>query len=183
MSTTSADRYSNTLIFLHWFTLLLLIGVYGCIEARSLFEKGSDMRELMKALHYMLGLTVLLTTMFRLVVRMKSPSPPIVPPPSRVMSWVASIVHILLYALMIAMPIVGWLTLSAAGKAVPFYGLELPSLVAESEVLADKLKDLHKTVGNYSYYLIALHALAGLYHHYVWHDNALLRMLPKRLDG
>jgi len=46
----SGARYSRPLIVLHWFTLLLLVGVYGFIEARELFEKGTDVRELMKAM-------------------------------------------------------------------------------------------------------------------------------------
>jgi len=70
--------------------------------------------------------------------------------------------------------------LSAAGKPVPFYGLELPALIAENKDLADTIKETHKTIGNLGYFLIAIHALAGVYHHHVRRDNTLLRMLPGR---
>src|SRR5690606_34035511 len=92
----------------------------------------------------------------------------------------AQLVHVLLYILMIAMPLAGWLLLSAAGKPIPFYGLELPALMGESKAVADAVKETHKTVGQLAYYLIAAHVLAGLYHHYVRRDNALLRMLPAK---
>ncbi len=181
MTTTySRARYSRPLIVLHWFTLLLLAGVYGFIEARELFEKGTEIRELMKAMHYMLGLTVLLTVVLRLFFRLRSQVPAIEPVPHWLMHGSAQLVHLLLYVLMIGMPIAGWLMLSAAGKPIPFYGLELPALIAENKDLADTVKETHKTIGNLGYFLIAIHALAGVYHHHVRRDNTLLRMLPGR---
>ncbi|PKO24959.1 MAG: cytochrome B [Betaproteobacteria bacterium HGW-Betaproteobacteria-8] len=179
MSTTNhAERYSRPLVFLHWFTLVLLVAVYGFIELRELFPKGTDARELMKTIHYMLGLTVLLTVMVRLYFRVSSHTPAIRPAPHWLLHRVAQGAHLLLYALMIGMPVAGWLMLSAAGKPIPFYGLELPSLLAEDKILADSIKTIHKTVGNVGYALIALHALAALYHHHIRRDNTLLRMLP-----
>lgn len=76
------------------------------------------------------------------------------------------------------MPIAGWLILSAEGKSIPFFGLTLPTLIAENEHLAKTIEEVHKTVGSVGYYIIGLHVLAGLYHHYIRHDNALIRMLP-----
>ncbi|MGE5758408.1 MAG: cytochrome b, partial [Sideroxydans sp.] len=78
------------------------------------------------------------------------------------------------------MPITGWLLLSATGKPVPFFGLELPALIGENKDLAKTLKDIHEFVGTAGYYLIGLHAAAALYHHYIVRDNTLLRMLPDR---
>ncbi|HLY96193.1 MAG TPA: cytochrome b/b6 domain-containing protein, partial [Sideroxyarcus sp.] len=74
----------------------------------------------------------------------------------------------------------GWLLLSATGKPVPFFGLELPALIGENKDLAKTLKDIHEFVGTAGYYLIGLHAAAALYHHYIVRDNTLLRMLPDR---
>ena len=75
---------------------------------------------------------------------------------------------------------VSWLLLSAEGKPVPFFGLELPALVGTDAALADSLKTLHETIGTAGYYLVGLHAAAALFHHYSIHDNTLLRMLPQR---
>jgi cytochrome b561 len=61
---------------------------------------------------------------------------------------------------------------------VPFFGLELPPLIAVNRPLGASIRELHETVGNVGYFLIGLHALAGLYHHYFVRDNALKRILP-----
>ena len=79
---------------------------------------------------------------------------------------------------MIGMPIGGWLMLSAKGEAIPFYGLTLPALVSPNEELAELIEEIHETVGVAGYYLIGLHALAALLHHYLIRDNTLQRMLP-----
>ncbi len=83
-----------------------------------------------------------------------------------------------LYALMIGMPLLGWLTLSAEGKPIPFFFVQLPALVNESKSVADWAKELHETGGTIGYFLIAMHAAAALFHHYVVGDNTLRRMLP-----
>jgi cytochrome b561 len=91
---------------------------------------------------------------------------------------VAKAMYLALYAFLIAMPILGWLTLSAAGKPIPFFGLELPALIGIDEVSAHSLEDIHETIGVIGYYLIGLHASAALFHHYFMRDDTLLRMLP-----
>lgn len=88
--------------------------------------------------------------------------------------------HGLLYAFLILMPLLGWLTLSAGGKPIPFFGLELPALVGPDKALASTVKEIHETIGTVGYYLIGLHAAAALYHHYFVHDDTLRRMLPQR---
>ena len=81
---------------------------------------------------------------------------------------------------MLGMPLAGWLILSAAGKPIPFFGIHLPALIAENKDLSKLIKEVHETVGTIGYFLIGLHALAALFHHYVLRDNTLLRMLPGR---
>jgi cytochrome b561 len=68
--------------------------------------------------------------------------------------------------------------LSAEGKPITFFGWQLPALVLENQHLADQIKEVHEAIGSTGYFLIGSHALAALYHHYVMHDNTLLRMLP-----
>jgi len=88
--------------------------------------------------------------------------------------------HAILYLFMIAMPLMGWLVLSGSGKPVPFFGATFPALMPENETLAKAIKEVHETVGSAGYFLIGLHALAGLFHHYILRDNTLLRIAPKR---
>jgi cytochrome b561 len=81
---------------------------------------------------------------------------------------------------MVAMPLLGWLVLSAGGKPIPFFGLELPALLAPNKELGHQIKEVHELGGNLGYALIGGHAAAALFHHYVMRDNTLVRMWFKR---
>lgn len=171
-------RYGSISIGLHWLTLAILIGVYACINLTDLYPKGSEPREALKTWHFMLGLTVLVLVTLRLVNRLTGASPVVSPPLPLWQQRLASAIHIALYALMLAMPMLGWLLLSAAGKPIPFFGAHLPALLAENKDLAEQLKEVHETIGTIGYFLIGAHALAALFHHYLTRDNTLVRMLP-----
>lgn len=174
------ERYGNLSIILHWLMLLLFIGVYATIELREFYPKGSDFREALKTWHFMLGLSVLLLVTLRIFVRATSPTPRITPTPAKWQELAAKLAHLALYGLMIVMPILGWLLLSAAGKPIPFFGWELPALVAKNKALAGQIKEIHETIGVLGYYLIGFHAMASLYHHYILKDDTLTRMLPAK---
>jgi len=172
------QRYGTLSIALHWLMFLLMVAVYATIELRGLFPKGSDPREAMKALHFMLGLSVLLLVILRIYAKVTSATPIITPGLSPLQDYAAKLGHLALYGLMVVMPVLGWLMLSAAAKPIPFFGLALPPLIAENKELAKSLKEIHETIGVIGYYLIGIHVLAVLYHHYIRKDNTLARMLP-----
>jgi superoxide oxidase len=176
----TTDRYGSVSIGLHWLTLALLIGVYACINLTDLYPKGSPPREALKAWHFMLGLTVLVLVAVRLLNRLFGRAPAVVPPLPVWQTRLARLIHIALYALMVIMPILGWLILSAAGKPIPFFGVQLPALLAQNKDFADQLKEVHETIGTIGYFLIGAHALAALFHHFITRDNTLVRMLPGR---
>ena len=175
----TGNRFSSLTIGLHWLMLLLIIAVYACIELRGFYPKGSDPREALKIWHFMLGLTVLLLVGLRIYARFTSTIPPITPEIARWQSQLAKLTHFALYAFMIVMPLLGWLVLSASGKPIPYFGLELPALVAKNKELASAVKEIHETIGVIGYYLIGLHSMAALYHHYFLKDDTLKRMLPR----
>lgn len=164
-------------IALHWFMLLLLAAVYACIQLRELYPRGSDIREGLKTWHFMLGLSVFALVWIRLLARWRTPLLSRTPGLAR---WPAAAGHIALYGLMIAMPLLGWLTLSAEGDAVPFFGLVLPPLATPDKALAERVGGLHETLGVAGYWLIGLHATAALFHHYVLRDATLRKMIPRR---
>lgn len=172
--------FGRPLIALHWVTLLLIVLVYACIELRVLYPKGSDIRENLKQLHFMFGLAVFVLVWVRLAARLASPTPPIVPAPPRWQMAIAHLSEFAIYLFMIAMPLLGWLILSAGNKPVPFFGLQLPALVGEDREFAKQLEGVHELVGKVGYFLIGIHAAAALVHHYLQRDNTLTRMLPGR---
>lgn len=172
-------RYNRLSIALHWLMVLLIAAVYAVIELKGIYPRGSEPREAMKMWHFMLGLTVLVLVLVRIAVRLKQgKAPAITPPIARWQAVLAKLTHLSLYALMLGLPLAGWLILSLSGKPIPFWGLELPALVGENKDLAGTLKELHETAGKVGYGLIGLHAVAALFHHYIQRDNTLTRMLP-----
>jgi cytochrome b561 len=176
---STAERYGFVTIGLHWLTFAVLIGVYACINLTEVYPKGSVMRESLKSWHFMLGLTVLMLAATRLAIRLMRHSPAITPPLPPWQEKLGGFMHLTLYGLMIAMPVLGWLMLSAAGKPIPyFFGGLLPPLLTENSDVAHQLKEVHEVIGTVGYFLIGAHAFAGLFHHYVMRDNTLVRMLP-----
>lgn len=179
----TAIRYNSVSIALHWLMLLLFIAVYASIEFSGAFPKGSDSRSTLKALHFSFGLLVFFMVWLRLAMRLLSPPPSLEPSLPYWQRQAARLAHAALYALMIALPLAGWLALSAAGKPINFFGLEFSALIDENISIARPIRKLHKTVGNAAYLLIGLHAALALFHHYVRRDNTLRRMLPKQRNG
>ena len=162
----------------HWATRVLLAAVYALIEFKGIFPKGSDAREAMKHWHFVLGLTVFGFVALRLLLRAAVPAPAIVPAPAAWQQRVATAMHVALYAFLLAMPLLGWLTLSAKSTPVPFFGWELPALLAPDKELARSLKEVHEAIATLGYALVGVHAAAALFHHYVMRDNTLVLMLP-----
>ena len=176
---TTPNRYSAASVALHWLMLLLLVAVYAAIELREFYPKGSAPREALKTWHFMLGLSVFALVWLRVLARLFTPSPVALDEPA----WrrlIAKATHLALYALMIGMPVAGWIILSAEGKPIPFFGIALPALTARSDALAGQVEELHELGGTIGYWLVGLHAAASLFHHYVLRDGLLFRMLPSR---
>lgn len=176
--TTKRQHYATISIVLHWTMFLLIVGGYACILLRENFERGSDLREGLKTWHFIIGLTILLLVIVRIAARLLTVRPPITPQPPARQMLLSKAVHWALYAFMLGMPLLGWTILSAEGKMIPFYGLELFPLVNPDKALADQVQELHETIGTIGYYLIGIHAAAALLHHYFYKDDTLRRMLP-----
>jgi cytochrome b561 len=178
-TTTQTQRYSTASIAMHWLMVLAFIGIYAAVNLIDVFPKGSDTRQLAKNMHFSFGLLVFGLVWLRLLFRVMGTTPPIVPAPPVWQDRLAKLLHLALYGLMVAMPLLGWFALSAFGKPIPFFGLALPALVAENKELGRSIMEVHELGGNLGYLLIGGHAAAALFHHYWIKDNTLRRMLIK----
>lgn len=176
----SATRYGSAMITMHWLMLLLLAAVYALMELREFYPSGSAPRELMKAWHYTVGLGVFVLTGIRLGIRLGQPMPLIEPALVRWQHLLSKAVHGALYLLLLVMPVLGWLALSAEGETSLVNGLDLPALIGTDKAAAEVLHEAHEIIGSLGYVLIGLHAAAALYHHYFLRDNTLTRMLPSK---
>lgn len=171
-------RFSRWQIRLHWLTLLAIALTYGAIEAADFLPKDTSARDAVTLLHFNFGALVWVLMLVRLGLRWGRPDPAIVPAPPRWQMTAARLVHGLLYATFLALPVLGVLSLAYGGKQWSLLGLAVPDFVTPARTTGKALKEIHETLANAGYFLIGLHAAAALLHHYVLHDSALLGILP-----
>jgi cytochrome b561 len=130
--------------------------------------------------HKWIGVTVLALMCLRLVWRLAHRPPPLPTMPA----WqrrAAVGVHWALYALLLAIPVSGWLYSSAAGVPTVYLGLwQLPDLVAKDKALADLLRLAHVALNFALLALVVVHVAAALKHHFVDRDGLIVRMWPGR---
>ena len=179
-----SDRaiYGKVYRVLHWGMAFLVISALAVIEFKGLLPKGRLRHEFVH-LHTQLGLVVLFLFWIRLYWRMRHAAPPITPSPSKMQKLAASIMHATLYILMAAIPLLGVLALQSKGKPVDFFGHGLPVLLGEDQGLPYSLilRNFHEWAGDLLIGLILLHLAIALLHHYLWRDDALMRMMPYKL--
>lgn len=175
----STERYGTLSIAMHWLTAVLMVAVYALIELHEALGRTPLARS-MEDWHSMVGLLILLLVLARLPLRLLQPVPVIKP---ALVAWqhkLSVAAHLALYGLMLVMPLLGWLLLSAEGHDVAFLGIPLPALTAADSAFADQVKEVHEVIGTFGYALIGVHTAAAIFHHHFLRDNTLLRMLPKR---
>lgn len=173
----AAPRYSATSRRLHWLMAALVVLAYVLITSRGWFERGSDPRLFVVQGHFWVGIAVFALVLPRLLARFASPTPEIVPPLNPLTRLASTVTHIALYAFLLLQPLMGMLVVFLERGGIPLGGLMLPSPFELNPHLAQRIEDLHITVGTAFYYVIALHIAAVLWHHFARRDNVLKRML------
>lgn len=172
------DKYSGLQIGIHWLVFLLVVVAYAAMELRGFFPRSD--RPVINMIHVSCGISIFVLMIARLLVRLKSPAPPIVPKPSPMMTGFAHLGHLVIYLLFIALPAIGMVMMYYRGNSWFAFGLTMPFAAQSNFALVDSLKGLHVLLANIGYFVIGLHALAALLHYYLWKDNTLLRMMPRK---
>lgn len=174
------ERYGPVAVAFHWLVAVLVVGLLalGLYMAR-LPDAGFDKKKIVLILyHKEYGILVLLLVAARIAWRSRGPLPWLEKAPA----WqklAARFVHLWLYALLIALPLTGWLMSSAASLPVSFFGLGyLPDLLPHDDYLFHAFIAIHKWLAYTLIALLAVHAGAALWHHYVKRDATLKKMLP-----
>jgi cytochrome b561 len=166
------------LVALHWLTLLCVVSAVVLILIRDEVA-GRAMRQWLLDGHRHFGVLVLLLFVARVALRIRSGKLPPGGDPSRLTRAAAALVHAALYALLLALPLLGWALNDALGKPAHLLGVALPALVGVDEDLADTLLTWHQDAAWLLLGLVLLHAAAALWHHFVLRDGVLRTMLPK----
>lgn len=175
---TGTRAYTRTAVYLHWLMALLVFVTFPVGLVMHEMALSPDKLRML-SYHKWLGVTVFILVMARLLWRaMHKPAPLDISMPQ----WqrmAAQAVHVLLYALLFAIPPSGWLMSSAKGFQTVYLGmLPLPDLLAKDKVLGDVLSALHEVLNVTLLALVAAHIAAALKHHFIDHDGTLARMLP-----
>ena len=177
------DRYDLPMMALHWAIALLIIAAFVLIQVVDGMPRGPERSALM-GLHKSMGVTVILLVLLRLVWRRISPPPALPTGTVPLMALAAKGGHLALYALMIAVPVVGVLMSQAKGRPVEVWGMfALPALVGENREFGKPLEEAHELLGNLILVVAGLHAAAAIFHQWVLKDGLLSRMLPWGASG
>jgi cytochrome b561 len=177
----STERYGAVTQTLHWLTvaLVILAWVLGQV-GESLGSHSAEQIALF--VHMSAGLLIIALLALRLAWRAVDAPPG--PEPSR-LGWVveksATLTHVVLYLLLIAVPVTGIVLQFARGRGVPLFGLgEIASPWIADRGFSRSVKEVHEVLANAMIIVAALHAAAALIHHWVFGDRTLARMLPSR---
>lgn len=172
--------YGSSQKAIHWVVFLLVIGLYGLTYAEDLFPRGDPNRDLVWWFHISFGLLLFALVILRVSLRLVYGAPELPSEMRPLERWLAKIAHLLLYALLVAIPVLGILLTWFRGDALSFFGLfTIPSPFLPDRPTAGFIKELHELCANLILALAGLHAIAALWHHFVRKDDVLKRMLPR----
>lgn len=179
---TEKLRYDTVAITLHWviaLAIILMLVLGNVMEGLPDSIKFSAY-----AFHKSLGISILALSIFRLIWRFLTPPPALPSGMKSAEKILARGAHWALYFLMIAMPLSGWLLVSASRKyPTIFFGLgEVPFIPMpagiDGKATAKAIGEMHELFANGAILLLLLHIAAALKHHFITKDNTLTRMLP-----
>jgi len=177
-SPASGTRFTDVAIGLHWLIAVAIIGT---------FALGLYMHELplspqklkLYSWHKWAGVTTFLCVLLRLLWRLLHRPPEL---PAGMPAWqrkAAEATHVLLYLLMVAVPLSGWLMSSAKGFQTVWFGMvPLPDLLDKNKELGDLLQEVHEVLNFTMAGLVLAHLGAALKHHFIDRDDVLVRMAP-----
>jgi cytochrome b561 len=184
----SATHYGSVAMFFHWLIALLVIvniclGLYFSDLPRSdpnLFTLAQT--------HKSIGLTVLVLSVLRVLWRLINPVPPLPATMNPALKFLARATQFILYVLIVAIPLSGWIMVSASRLGLPtpyfflfdwpnlpfFNGLDVHAKVAAHE----QWENIHTVLAWSAIVLAPLHIAGALYHQFIRRDGVLKQMLP-----
>ena len=173
------NRYTGTAKALHWLMAILLFGLLALGFYMHDLPLSPEKLKLF-SWHKWAGVTAFLLVLARLGWRVTHLPPALPASMPRTMQLAAHAGHFALYALMIAIPLSGWLMSSALGFQTVWFGvLPIPDLLDKNKELGDLLVVVHKGLNLLFVAVLAGHIGAALKHHFIDKDDILTRMLPR----
>ncbi len=168
-------RYDAVARGLHWLMAALILAVFGLGLLVDTFPRTWEHG--IVETHKVLGVCILLLVILRFAWRL-SHRPPAPEPVGRLMARAASLGHVGLYALMLAVPVIGLVYAVLRGQGIDFGLFAIAPLMARNRALGGVVGEAHEIAAYGLIALAGIHALAALWHHLIRKDATLLRMLP-----
>jgi len=172
----TGERYTRTAVVLHWLVAAIVVGQFtlGWLMQEIAKQPPGPRAEAFN-LHKSIGLTILALMILRSGWRLGHPAPAL-PPMPRWQRLAAHANHALLYALLIAMPLVGYLGSAVSGYPVHYFGLALPSWAGRHDAVKDAMSVIHLGAAWVLAFAVALHLAAVAKHTWIDRDGLLARM-------
>jgi cytochrome b561 len=173
----STSSYGSITKMLHWLIFLFVLGLlFVGYFAQDIGDKA--IRSNIINMHKLTGLLVLFLMLFRALWAFVNIKPAL---PAETPFWqriIERIIHLLMYIVLIAMPISGWIMTSASGKPPRFFSWILSLPVLHSKSISENAWQVHQAITIIILVLVSIHVLAAFYHYFIKKDNVLQRMLP-----
>lgn len=175
-----AVRYDPFTIMLHWLTAILVLVLFAIAQVWDFADRGAPLRMELISLHVSLGIlfavVLILRIAWRLITHRRT-----APAVSGLQHVASTLVHFVLYALMISQVSYGFLMRWASAKDPEFFGLfSIPPFVIVDPAMRRLCSELHSATAWAILAVAGIHAVAALVHHYVLRDRLLARMMPAR---
>ena len=169
-------RFSPLQRALHWIMAICILAMLF-IGVGMVSTVKPDYLKLV-SIHKPLGVAILVLALIRLAVRIARGAPPLPADMPEPMKLAAILSHYAFYALMIALPLLGYGMLSAADYPVVVFGVRVPSLLPHSNSLHTLLWNAHRFLALCFFALIVVHLAAALFHALVRRDGVFHAMAP-----
>lgn len=181
--TNSKTNYGTLAQTIHWLTVVFVVA--GWLLGTFLDDFPKNVHGAILVVHMTLGQCVIALLLVRLAWRITDPPPP--PEKTRfgrLQERAATLSHVVLYALLFAVPLAGIMVQLKRGNALPIFGLwDIASPWPAHRATAREILKVHAFLANTLVALAGIHAAAALAHHWVFGDRTLVRMLPVRAQA
>lgn len=173
------DQWGSVSMALHWLVVILILAMAWIGLTMGDLPNGPD-KIATYALHKSIGISILALVLLRLCWRLYAGAPEAVAGTPHWQERIASLTHWALYALLLAMPLSGWVVNSSAGFPLQWFGLlNLPAIAGKDHDLHELAGEIHELLFWIMVALVVAHAAAAVYHHLFQRDATLVRMLPR----
>ncbi|MEQ9326214.1 MAG: cytochrome b [Rhodospirillales bacterium] len=176
------DSYDGVAKILHWAVAIAVLAAIPMGLAMLRVGSGPLQNQLFD-LHRSFGALILGLMIIRVLWRLFHRPPPLDAKMPALQVHAAAAVHLLLYVLLIAVPLGGWIGTNMFPAQISVFGLfTLPEIAGADREMSKLVLAIHGWAGIAVGVLAVMHIGAALHHHFIRKDGLLFRMLPGRRD-